>query len=195
MNLTKKAENSELELAVVEEIAKNEGIEVGSPDEELSNSDAMKLGVAVKKFIEDGEIVKPVKGKTFRVWSPGKNKTIFLGQTLGSIRVRDHSLVLDVERDAKTIKLIKSLRNVLGLYKVHNKPFDEDSEQYERFEDLLRQLVFTGAGQEASRGGVKAVRALFSSDELQAMGENAFNPKRLITKATRSKSITQIHNV
>jgi len=195
MTFTKKSELTDLSIAQVSDIAKTIGIECG-PDDELSRPDAIKLGTAVKKFQEDGSqnLAKEDK-KVFRIWTAGKNKTVFLGEKLGSIKVRDHSLVLDGTRDADTIKIIGRLKNVLGMFQVIDKPFEEYSDESEKFEDRLRELVYTGAGQEESRGGIKAVRALFSAEQLSAMGEKAFSGKTLIKKAVNSKSIIHLHNV
>jgi len=199
MTLTKKAETSELELAKVVEIAGALGIE-SDANKELSNTDAMKLGKAVTAFKKGGKMPEPVNSagedsKLFRIWTAGKSKTVFLSEELGSIKVRDHSLILDEKKDAEMISIIKRLKNVIGMYEVIDEPFEEDSDEYEKFEDKIRELVFTGLGQEASRGGVKAIRALLSHGELSAMGEKAFNPKTLVAKVMRSKSVVHIHNV
>lgn len=193
MTIVKKADQSGLTLAEVIEIAKSVGI-TSDPETDLATGDAVKLGSAVKAFIEGGAPNKS-GSKEFRVWCAGKNRTIFLGEVLGSLRIRDHVLVLDTVANAETVKLVKKLKNVIGLYEVTDVPFDDNDDEYYNFDKLLRSLVFTGTGQEQSRGGIKAVRALFRADELLAMGDGAFNPNKLITKALRSKSIVQIHNV
>jgi len=199
MTLDKKAEASELDIAVITEIASNAEIEVGLSDE-LSTQDAIKLGKAVTAY-KKNEIVetqeKAAPKGVFRIWSDGKNKTIFLGEVIGSITIKNYALVLDKDADKKTIEIIKRIKNVLGLYEVHDVPFDEDeqSEEYDKFDDLLRSLLFTGSAGQVARAGIKAVRALFSVEELLSFKDGAFNAKRLIQKAMSTKSITQIHNV
>jgi len=199
MTLNEKAEASELDIAVITEIASSIGIEV-DPSDKLAGQDAIKLGRAVTAYKKNGVVGTKEKAApkgVFRIWSDGKNKTIFLGEVLGSIKIQNYALVLDVDADKKTIEIIKRIKNVLGLYEVHDVPFDEDEqgEEYDKFDDLLRGLLFTGSGGQVARAGIKAVRALFSTEELLSFKDGAFNAKRLIHKAMSTKSITQIHNV
>ncbi len=180
MTISKKSEQSGLELETVVDLARAEGIESGVNDE-LSTPDAMKLGKAVKGF-------NPVKSGPVRFWSKGKVKTAFVPE-FGPIKIKNHSLVCDSSDEV--VGIVRRL-NVSGLYEVLDKPFNEDSDSYERFEAMLRDMAFAGVEKIASKGGVKALRALFSSEQLEELGDKAFAPARLVSKALRSKSLVPV---
>ncbi len=188
MTLTKKSEQSGLNLEIVQDLATAEGISVGA-DEELSKPDAMKLGKAVKAFQEKAS---PAPAKEIRYWSKGSTRILYIPD-YGPIKFNKHMLVCNP--DDEVVGIIARLKAVSGIFVVSDEGFGEDTPSYDRFEDMLRSLAFAAGGSTPSKHGVKAIRAMFTADQLEELGDKSFDPRRLISKALRSKSLIPVGNL
>lgn len=191
MTIREKAINANLSVEEVVKLALATGIDVEDLDRKLSQPEAIKLGTAVKNYDEDA--VEDVEPKTARFWTKAINHMILVGTE--HIKVKGHVLVLDAERDKNQIALIRRLKNVKGsycIYEVIDKPLDEDSDELVAFSEMLRGIMFTGGNGESSKSGKKALRAMFTAEELDAMGSAGFNPERLIMKVLRNKSLKTV---
>lgn len=193
MTVRKKAEKEGMELDTVMEIAASAGINIDDVDRELDQAEAIALGKAVK-----GTSTEPIKKKEesemIRFWSTRRNYTFGHGIVdENSVEFENHVLLLNRKTDAKLIDTIRRLRNT-DIFEIKNVPFEEDSEDYFKFDKLMNDIMITGANGEVSKMGVKAVRALFSPNELLEMGEFAFTPQRLKSKALRTKSYILLAN-
>lgn len=198
MTIREKAEKEELDIEKVVEIATAAEINAEDLDRKLDQSEAGRLNYAVgqwKKGQEGG--ATEGKSETVRFWSTNQTHIIgagILGKDYDSVKLEKHAIVLDAKADADKIERIRLLKTP-DIFEVSDEPFDEDSDEYIKFDELLDELMITGHTGEKSKAGVIAVRALFSVDELADLkGEHAFEPRRLKAKALRSKSVVRLIN-
>lgn len=191
MTIREKAEKEKLTVEQVVAVAVAAGINADNVDAKLSSPDAIKLGSAVKKSLGGvSASVSVEENNEVLFWSKHTKHTVVV-PGVGPVKFDGHVLSLRKDIDPDLIKKIRKL-SVVDIYEILNQPFDEDSNEYIRFSDMLDEIVFTGHSKERSKAGVKAVRAMFSPAELIAMGEHAFDPKRLVIKALHSKSCIQV---
>jgi len=196
MTIKEKAIKVELPVEKVAALAAAAGIDAEDVERKLETPESISLGTAVKKYLENDDDEPKKESGSVRFWTKAINHTVALpgGKTL---KFKTNALVLDKKRDAETIKMIRNIQNVSGEYGINevvNKPHEDESEEQIKFGEMLEKIVYTGAYGEKSKAGVKAVRALFSDDELIAMEEYGFDPRRLIMKALRTKSLKPINN-
>lgn len=197
MTIREKAEKEGIDPLKVAELADAAGIDNADVDRKLEQTEAMRLGKAVKAYKESAGETSDDKDASGLVlfWSTNKNHLIdqsIIG-TEKSVMIKEHALWLDAEEDAVLIKRIRRLL-LTDVFEVKEEPFDEESREYFEFSDLLDELLFTGHTGERSKMGVKAVRALFSEEELAKMGGNGFDPRRLRDKALRTRSVVRLIN-
>lgn len=193
MTIKEKAEQSGLEIDKVVELCKAVEIDASDPDRKLEKVEAMTLGKVVNKYLEAKGTGKAVK--TVRFWTLATKHLVQAGNE--RIEFKDNVLVLDAESDIETIALVRSLKNIAGryaIYEVLDQPYEDESDDAVAFSKMLEDIVFTGHNREHSKAGMKTVCALFSSDELAAMGANRSDPRRLVLKALRSKSLKLVSN-
>jgi len=193
MTINEKANKTNLPVEKVAELALAADIDSVDMDRTLSQSEAVKLGVAVKSYVEN----KPSKAepKTVRFWTKATNHMILVGTE--HIKIKGNVLELDAEKDKSKIALIRRLRNIGGSYSIYeilNEPLDEDSDKFAEFNETLRGIAFTGGNGEGSKSGRKALRAMFSADELEDMGAAGFNLDRLVMKVLRNKTLKPVSN-
>lgn len=194
MTITEKANKVELSVEKVVELALAAGIDAGDVERKLENQEAIKLGTVVNQYLK-AKANPEDEPKQVRFWTRATKHTIQAGNE--RIQFKDNILVLDEDRDIGTIVLIRSLRNIVGLYSIYeviDEGFEEDSDKVSWFSDLLEEIVLTGHNRERSRMGMKAVRVMFSPEQLEEMGENGFDPRRLVMKALRNKSLKLVSN-
>lgn len=194
MTIKEKAEKTGLTVEKVAELCSAAGIESKDVDRKLESVEAMTLGKVVKKYMEVTEDTKEAP-KSVRFWTHATRHIIQAGKE--RIVFEGNVLVLNEENDIGTIALVRSLRNIVGRYSVYeviNNPFDEESDKAVWFNNMLEDIVFTGHNRERSKAGMKTVRALFEPEELAEMGANSFDPRRLVMKALRNKSLKLVSN-
>lgn len=194
MTIKEKAEQSGLAIDKVVELCKAADIDASDPDRTLEKVEAMTLGRVVKKYLEARDVPEK-QAKAVRFWTQATKHLVQAGSE--RIEFKDNVLVLDAEDDIETIALVRSLRNIAGryaIYEVLDKPYEDESDEAVAFSRMLEDIVFTGHNREHSKAGMKAVCALFSSDELAEMGANRSDPRRLVMKALRSKSLKLVSN-
>lgn len=195
MTITEKAKQVDLPVEKVAELASAAGIDAEDVNRTLEHpKETTVLGSAVKKYLEATDGID-TENDTVRFWTEATKHLIQAGKE--RITFKDNVLVLDAKEDIGTIALIRSLRNINGrysIYEVLDEPFGEDSNDAVWFSNMLEDMVFTGHNRERSKAGMKAVRALFSPDELLKMGEGRSDPRRLVMKALRNKSLKLVSN-
>lgn len=197
MTIKEKATKTDLPVETVASIAEAAGVDAADNERTLTQPEAIKLGTAMKNHqsVETDETKEKPK-KEVRFW------TVAIRQLIGlkggkQLKFEDHVLVLDAEEDKEKIATVRILQNVKGRYEIYevlDKPWDDDSKEFYNLQELLEGLVYTGQHGERSRSGIKAIRALFSHEELLGMKEYGFDPRRLIQKTLRSKSLKAISN-
>ena len=194
MTINEKANKVDLPVEKVVGLALAAGINAEDLERKLENVEAMTLGKVVNQYLKaKGE--PKAEPKTVRFWSEATKHMIQAGNE--KIMFKGNVLVLDEEEDIGTIALVRSLRNIVGrysIYEVIDEPFDEDSDRALWFSNMLEDIVFTGHNRERSKAGIKSIRAMFSPNELVEMGEGGFNPRRLVMKALRNKSLKLVSN-
>lgn len=201
MTIKEKATKSDLPVETVASIAEAAGIDAEDVERTLTQPKAIKPGTAVKNH-QSGESdkeepkVREEQKKEVRFWTIAIRHLIGLDDGK-KIKFEDHALVLDAEEDKKEIAVVRSLQNIIGRYEIYevvNEPLGEDSKEFYAFQELLERLVYTGQHGERSKSGIKAVRAMFSHEELVGMKEYGFDPRRIIQKTLRTKSLKPISN-
>jgi hypothetical protein len=193
MTIKGKAEEVGIEVEKLAALAAAAGIDASDVNRTLEPTEAMRLGKAVKN-LENSSNEEAGEPKDIRFWTTNTNHTIGKG-IVGpeAVYFKDHSLILNSKSDAKLIGNIRKLR-AKDIFELSDEPFDEDSDAFYAFSKLIDSELFTGQSGEPSKRGLKAIRAMFSGEELIDMSKHAFDPQRLKMKALRTKSAVRLIN-
>jgi len=194
MTINEKANKVGLPVDKVVELAFHAGLDSEDMDRKLDNVEAITLGKVVNQYLKARSEPKD-EHTLVRFWTKATKHMIQAGNE--RIEFKDNVLVLDKKDDIGLISMIRGLRNIVGrysIYEVIDEPHADESDESVAFSDMLEDIAFTGHNRERSKAGIKSIRAMFSPEELESMGEHGFDPRRLVMKALRTKSLKLVSN-
>lgn len=192
MTIKEKAKKEELAIETVAALAAAAGIDCSDVERELLHpTETIKLAGAVKAYrASAAEPVEALEPERVLFWSKIKKHVIQLGDN--RIVFEKHRLELSSKEDGALIDKLRRLR-VTEILEIKNEPFDVESDEYIEFDDMLSELMLTGANREKSKSGVQSVRAMFDKSELGDM-KDGFSPARLKNRILQNKSFVRVIN-